>query len=138
MSKVYVRIQSKQKNTSRFRCGHQFGKTWTELDGIDAATLAALKADQILDVSETPPADFAAAQTPAREDGKSGNDDAPVDPAARLETIKAAIKSMDRSNPDLFTKDGTPKVPELEKITGWPVSAAERDAAYDAIKKEVE
>ena len=52
MSKIYVRIQPKQKNTSRFRAGRKFGKAWTELDGIDAATLASLKADQMLQVSD--------------------------------------------------------------------------------------
>lgn len=128
MSKIYVRIQPKQKNTSRFRAGRKFGKAWTELDGIDAATLASLKADQMLQVSDTLPADFAAEKVPGGDDNPTDKA-VPTDPAVRLDAIKNAIKAMDAFEPSLFTADGKPKTSEIEKLTGWPVTAAERDAA---------
>lgn len=114
---------SRNKKIHRvFVPGRKFGRTWTELDGIDAATLASLKADQILQVSDTLPADFA--EVDAQGDGT-----AQTDPAVRLEAIKNAIRSMDTSDTGLFTADGKPKTAEIEKLTGWPVTAAERDAA---------
>lgn len=48
---------------------------------------------------------------------------------AKLEAIQAAIASLDKGNADLWMKDGRPKTGSVEAVTGWPVSAAERDAA---------
>ncbi len=50
--------------------------------------------------------------------------------AVKLAAIQAAIAALDKSNADLWMKDGRPKTGAIEAATGWPVSAAERDAAY--------
>lgn len=51
----------------------------------------------------------------------------------RVNLIKEAIAGLDKANAELFAKDGvTPKVGAIEAVTGWPVSAAERDAVLKA------
>jgi len=47
----------------------------------------------------------------------------------KLAAIKAAIESLDAENKELFTSSGKAKTEAIAAITGWPVSAAERDAA---------
>ena len=47
----------------------------------------------------------------------------------KLAAIKAAIAGLDANNAELFTKDGTPKTEAIAAVTGWPVTAAERNAA---------
>ena len=47
----------------------------------------------------------------------------------KLAAIKAAIAGLDANNAELFTKDGTPKTESISAVTGWPVTAAERNAA---------
>lgn len=57
---------------------------------------------------------------------------------ARFAKIKAAVGQMltklDRKG-DLFTNDGRPKVPALEAILGFDVTADERDAACDQLRE---
>lgn len=67
--------------------------------------------------------------------GESVGDNKPAAPEGeeRVNLIKAAIAGLDKANADLFAKDGvTPKVGAIEAVTGWPVSAAERDEALKA------
>lgn len=47
----------------------------------------------------------------------------------KLAAIKLAIAGLDANNAELFTKDGTPKTESISAVTGWPVTAAERNAA---------
>lgn len=59
-----------------------------------------------------------------------------VEPAAadvakqREDTLIAAINSLDKTNVELWLKDGKPDSAVLSKITGLMVTAAERDAAW--------
>lgn len=55
---------------------------------------------------------------------------APADEAARTAAVVAAIGQLDIANPGQWMKDGKPKTDALSAITGWPVSAADRDAAW--------
>jgi len=55
---------------------------------------------------------------------------APPDYAARLAAVVAAIGQMDTANPGQWLRDGKPKSDALSAITGWPVTAADRDAAW--------
>lgn len=55
---------------------------------------------------------------------------APADEAARLAAVVAAIGKLDPANPGQWLTDGKPKVDALSAITGWPVTAADRDAAW--------
>ena len=51
--------------------------------------------------------------------------------AEKLVKIKAAIASLDKDNAKLFTKGGVPTTQAIEAVTGWAVSADERDAAVE-------
>jgi len=54
---------------------------------------------------------------------------APIDPDVRLTAIKAAITTLDPNNLDQWLKDGKPSLDAIAAITGWPVTAVERNAA---------
>lgn len=56
----------------------------------------------------------------------------PAGSIAVLAAVKAAISQLDKSDAALFTASGKPKTEAIAAITGWPVSAAERDAALVA------
>lgn len=58
----------------------------------------------------------------------------PTDKNERLAAITAAIGQLDPNDPDLFLKDGKPKIEAIAAITGWLVSAKERDAAWEQIR----
>ena len=55
---------------------------------------------------------------------------APSDDAERLAAVVAAIGRLDTANPGQWLKDGKPKTDALSAIAGWPVNAADRDAAW--------
>lgn len=134
MSKtIYVRI-ARRKEAQRFhRCGMMFTKQWQAVE-VDAATEKRLKEEQMLEVSVDIPADLEtdspnAASPAAGSSNGDGTSSAPTDPAVRLEAIKDAVAKLDKSDAALFTNGGKPKTEALAAITGWPVTAAERDAA---------
>lgn len=58
----------------------------------------------------------------------------PEDPALRLEAIRTAISKMDKQDASLWTNDGKPKTDAVSAIVGWPVTAAERDAAIAPVE----
>ena len=58
---------------------------------------------------------------------------APVDDQERQAAIAAAIGQIDAANADLWLKDGKPSTDAIAAITGGPVSAAERDAAWASL-----
>ena len=55
---------------------------------------------------------------------------APADEAERIAAIVDAIGQLDKANAALWTNAGTPKTDGLTAITGWPVVAKDRDAAW--------
>ena len=157
MKTLYVRIQKKQSAARFFRCGIEFTKAWTKLEEVDAATAARLEEEQMLEVSETQPADLenevpneadpsghstaatdsgtpAAAPTtdaaPKTNEGQDGQTP-PESPAVRLEAIRAAIVQLNKEDATLWTAGGKPKTEAIAAITGWPVTAAERDTAVE-------
>lgn len=66
---------------------------------------------------------------------EGGKNEPPEDAEAKLVEIAAAINSLDKEDTTLWTKDGgKPQTGAIESITGWQVSAKERDAAWDSIK----
>lgn len=86
-------------------CGEDFSFGQTiDLEERDAAPLLALKA--IAPV------------------GRAGD-------AERLATIVAAITQLDPGNAEQWLKDGRPKSDALAVYTGFLLSAAERDAAWE-------
>lgn len=144
MKKLYVRVQPKQGAVRFFRCGIEFRQAWQEVE-VDTATAARLESEQMLEVSETKPAGLeneapneadpsgdstavTSSGTPAAAPD-TGTQTAPEDPAVRLESIRAAVGHLDKENAALWTAGGKPKTEAIAAITGWPVTAAERDAA---------
>lgn len=51
-------------------------------------------------------------------------------PVERTAEIQAAISQLDMTDVALWLKDGSPKTESIAAITGYSVSAAERDAAW--------
>lgn len=52
----------------------------------------------------------------------------------KLDAIKAVIGELDKEDATAWLKDGKPKTEAIAALTGWPVSAAERDAAWAALQ----
>jgi hypothetical protein len=149
MSKtLFIRIQPSQKSVERFfRCGIEFTKAWLSVTDVDTATAQRLEEEQMLEVSETRPAELddeaqagdsalALVPTAVVDSGAPANaptvNEKPTDPAATLLAVTAAISQLDKSDPGLFTASNKPKTEAIAAITGWPVTAAERDAALVA------
>lgn len=144
MKKLYVRVQPKQGAERFFRCGIEFRQAWKEVE-VDAATAARLEAEQMLEVSEAKPAELeneapneadpSGDSTTVTDSGapaaapNNGAPAAPEDPAVRLEAIRAAIGQLNKEDAALWTAGGKAKTEAIAAITGWPVTAAERDAA---------
>lgn len=61
----------------------------------------------------------------------------PADEAGRIATIVAAITQLDPGNAEQWLKDGRPKSDALAVYTGFPLSAAERDAAWELHNSEL-
>lgn len=57
----------------------------------------------------------------------------PTDPAARQEAIIAAIGQLDPANTDLWLGSGAPDVKAIIAVTGWNLTAAERNTAWETI-----
>lgn len=140
MKTLYVRINPRKEANCFWRCGIQFGLAWQLVRDLDDATAQRLEEEQMLEVSESCPADYTEdeqAGDSAVVSGLSAGDLVPPAPApkpptdavALAEMIKAAVNAMDQNDPTLWTASGKPKTEALAVITGWPVTAAERDAA---------
>ena len=94
----------------------------------DDAIVAALMDDGVIEASEAPP-DQEGGKA-AVEDGEAPPDQEGVDRIARL---MAAIGDLASDNPELWTSSGKPRTEALEAVSDLDdVSAAERDAAWDA------
>lgn len=52
----------------------------------------------------------------------------------RQAEIILAIGKLDPENPDLWLKDGRPDTSAIAEITGWLITASERNAAWEAIQ----
>ncbi|MDR0997386.1 MAG: hypothetical protein LBL69_06985 [Zoogloeaceae bacterium] len=90
---LWVRIIQKSPASAFFRCGMQFGKGWREV-AVDAATARRLKAEQMLEVSDSAPDAATPVQTPSPVDVAPDADDtapdepAPAKPAAKKKAAK--------------------------------------------------
>lgn len=107
---------------------HKPGDPEVELNDADAAELIELGAVEVVAV----PAE--------REGGDTVAGNPPASPLRgeltaeeRLAAITTAIGSLDPDNGDLWLRDGRPDASALTEITGWTVSAAERNAAWAAM-----
>jgi len=125
---LFVRVHLKTGSQKFHRCGIAFTREWLRVDDVDAATAKRLKEEQMLDVSETEPADYV-------DPDAAKKSVAPTDPAERLAAIKDAIATLDKADAALWTGTGMPKVPAIAAVTGWEVTQAERDAVWAEINK---
>lgn len=126
MKQLYVRIQIKTGAEKFYRCGIAFTREWQKVE-VDAATAKRLEEEQMLEVSADVPADYVAeAAAPAAGDIPV----VPTDPAVRMASIKNAIGKLDKDDAAVWTNGGAPKTSAIEAVTGWPVSADERNAAW--------
>ncbi|WP_306602503.1 hypothetical protein [Azonexus sp.] len=140
MKSIYVRVRPKSGLPSFFRCGMKFSQGWVRVE-VDEAAKKRLDQEQMLEVSETKPAAFddvpagdSAATSTAAGSGTGTPADAPTDPAERLAAIRAAIAGLNKEDATLWTKGGKPTMEAVAAVTGWPVLAAERDAAQEGGK----
>lgn len=58
----------------------------------------------------------------------------PTDAKERVAAIVTAIGQLDPNNLDLWLRDGKPSAEAIVTLLGWPISAAERNAAWDLVK----
>lgn len=65
--------------------------------------------------------------------GDAAKTDKPTDATALAEMIKAAVSALDQQDPLLWTANGKPKVEAIAMVTGWPVTAEERDTALGSV-----
>lgn len=140
MKTLFVRVQPKTGATRFHRCAILFTQDWRRVD-VDDATAQRLQSEQMLEVSETAPAGFVdvaagdSAESTADGGGAGTSADAPpVDPAVRQAAIVEAISGLPKDDAGLWTGGGKPQVAAIEAALGWPITAAERDAACEARK----
>lgn len=131
MTTIFVRVNPKTGQDKFHRCGIAFSRDWQKVDA-DNATAKRLKEEQMLEVSDTQPADYVDPEATA---SGSGTDVvAPTDAAERAAAIKDAIGMLDKADSALWTGTGMPKVPAIAAVTGWEVTQQERDAVWAEIK----
>lgn len=130
MKKLNIRIMLGLEMARHFRCGTEFTGEWKTVDA-DAATETSYREDQCLEVSETESADLVDLDAAAVAALAATQFVAPTDSVVRADAIKVAIAQLDVGNASLWTGNNVPKVEAIIAITGWPVSAAERDAVFN-------
>jgi hypothetical protein len=84
MTNLFVRIGPKAGPEKFFRCGIEFGRAWSRVV-VDAATAKRLHAEQMLEVTDEQPEDYA-----EPVDGEAGAD---ADPAGAGAVTKAVAKA---------------------------------------------
>lgn len=131
---LYVRIHLKTGSESFYRFAIRFTRDWQKLDEVDEATAQRLKEEQMLEVSEEVPAGYAEpAATPVADTPAAPA--IPADPAVRALAIENAIAKLDKADAALWTGSGAPTVTAIVAITGWQITAIERDAAWAELNK---
>jgi hypothetical protein len=130
---LYVRIFRKTNISNRMRGGIPFTQEWKFVT-VDQATAQCIEEDALLEVSETEPVGFGAASAGDSADASTtgAGTDKPIKPDDAAEVtlaILAAINTLDKEDASLWTVSGNPKTEAISLVTGWPVTAVERDSA---------
>lgn len=133
MSTLYARIHPKRGVARFFRCGTAFSQAWLKLENVDAATAKRLRAEQMLEVTDTEPEGLeeqeTAQTTEKSPSGQQSQVAAAEEIAQRLQSIREAVAKLDPADQSLWTGSGKPKTEAISAILGWNVSAVERDNA---------
>jgi hypothetical protein len=117
---LWVRIHLKTESERFYRCGIKFSREWQKLTDIDAATAKALHEEQMLEVTETKPADYV---EPAATDAPTAPavTDVPAAPTATdAPTVPAAT--------DAPTAPAATDAPTAPAATDVPAAPAATDA----------
>lgn len=133
MSTLYARIHPKRGVARFFRCGTAFSQAWLKLENVDAATAKRLRAEQMLEVTDTEPEDLEEQETAQTTEKSPSGQQSQVataeEIAQRLQSIREAVAKLDPADQSLWTGSGKPKTEAISAILGWNVSAVERDNA---------
>lgn len=133
MSTLYARIHPKRGVARFFRCGTAFSQAWLKLENVDAATAKRLRAEQMLEVTDTEPEDLEEQETAQTMEKSPSGQQSQVataeEIAQRLQSIREAVAKLDPADQSLWTGSGKPKTEAISAILGWNVSAVERDNA---------
>lgn len=135
MTTLYVRIQPKRDVARFFRCGIAFAQAWQKLESVDDATVKRLRAEQMLEVSESKPKDWQEPE-PLAEDGKAAPEHKTAEAlsdetAQRMQAIRDAVAKLDPADVSLWTGSGKPKTEAITAVLGYSISATERDNALE-------
>lgn len=109
------------------RAGFQFVRGRTTLDGVTPDLLAVLERDPCLTVESSTPSDHAAVPE-GTVDGESVDS---VDAELLYARIRDAVASLDKDDPENFTKSGKPRVGLLCTMLGINITSAQIDAALN-------
>ncbi|MDH0048611.1 hypothetical protein [Comamonas terrigena] len=133
MSTLYARIHPKRGVARFFRCGTAFSQAWLKLENVDAATAKRLRAEQMLEVTDTEPEGLEEQETAQTTEKSPSSQQSQVataeEIAQRLQSIREAVAKLDPADQSLWTGSGKPKTEAISAILGWNVSAVERDNA---------
>lgn len=108
-----ITIQSKQPGFRRCGMAHSTEQVAYQDDRFSEEDLAILEAEPMLIVTRT----------------KSEPQPVP------LADLVDAIAKMDKDNPSLWTKSGTPTTDALSEAVGYAVNAQQRDAAWQTYEE---
>jgi len=94
--------------------------------------------DEVIDLDDKTAAGLieAGAVDPGAIGDTGGGSVIPGDPVKRQLAIVEAIGQMDTENADLWLRDGRPDASAIEEITGWKVTAAERNEAWASMQSQ--
>lgn len=129
MPKIYVRILPKTGTTKRFRCNHEFGADWREVTA-DEATIAAFKADQMLEVTDTLPEGAEARAENTAEKPEQRNATAATPEEIHEAHLINAILYLNKEDKGIWMENGAPKTEAIKELFGFKISAKERDAVW--------
>src|SRR5450759_1097164 len=106
-------------------------KTYTVLSAIEHDQVRYEK-DSSIDLSDAQAELLYAAGAISGPTGDAAGEP-PTDAAKRKTAITIAIAQLDPNNGDLWLRDGKPDTLAIAAITGWSLSAAERNEAWTAL-----
>lgn len=104
MKTLYVRIARRKEAERFYRCGIEFGRDWLVVCDLDDATAQRLEEEQMLEVTETRPAELS--ETPA------GDSAANLVPPAHIAVPPAAAPEViaETAAPEVIAEAAAPEV----------------------------
>jgi hypothetical protein len=129
-----LRVVSKHDGFRRTDRAWSKEATTVKLSELSEEDIKAIKEEPMLVVTEVEIDEEIA--EPVKADGNQAGT-TPEDDSVRIAEIMAAISTLDKGDKSLWKNDGAPNTTAITALTGWSVSAAERDAAWSQINTAV-